>query len=67
MVSVPHCISNFLDRHISGGQQVRGMSELAFQEHMAEMSACFLLEQSPKMGCAQVNFKGQLADGVGQL
>jgi hypothetical protein len=45
-MSVPHSISNLLDRHFSSFQQVRGVPELALQEHAAKVRSRFLLKKT---------------------
>jgi hypothetical protein len=45
-MSVSHSVSNLLDRHFRGLQQMRGVPEFALQEHATKVRSRFLLKKT---------------------
>src|SRR5215469_13229051 len=67
MMPIAHKISDFLDLHISRGQQVRGHGQPALTKEFADVHSSFLLEQTLEMGGTQMHLLSQFAHGMRQL
>ena len=61
MVPISNHVGNFLDLHISCGEQVRRHGEPALTKQFADVYSCFLFEQSLQVGGTEMHLISQLA------